>query len=180
MLADAFLSTSPSDSALGQWSFRSWAEKCQNMGSWSQSHPPPVLWVQSSVSMHVARDSHGWAVSLHEVPPLLPWTDPSSAWPLSAAPALSPGREEPGQCWRCCDRGDAVSISSPWGWQLPWQPWWHPAGSCSEALQTILPPPGGITGMCTGAFPLAWNDSYYQHKNRRWGWETNPYVSVLS
>lgn len=111
----------------------------------------------------------------------LPWTDPSSAWPLSAATALSLGGEESGQCcevlWQggCCVHLLCLRVAAPLTALVT---------SCrvpsSEALQTILPLSGGITGMCTWAFPLAWNDSYYQHENRRWGRETNPYAAVLS
>lgn len=51
--------------------------------------------------MHAARDSDRWAVSLHEVPPPSSHGQmhPSSAWPLSAASALSLGGAVSGQ--RC-------------------------------------------------------------------------------
>lgn len=138
-LAVAFLRTSPADSALGQWSFRSWAEIIPKHG---ELVPPLVLWVQE-LCFHAHCQTQPWVGCLPTggASTLLPWTDPSSAWPLSAATALSLGGEESGQCWG-----------------VLWQGWCHLHLLClrvaapltalvtscrvllSEALQTILPP----------------------------------------
>lgn len=148
MLAVAFLSTSPSDSALGQWSFRSWTGKMSKHGELVPVPTPSSVGAGALFPCMLPETAMGGLSPAWGASALLPWTDPSSAWPLSAASALSLGGEESGQCcgvlWQggCCVHLLCLRMAAPLTASVT---------SCrvlrSEALQTILPLPGGIAGM---------------------------------
>lgn len=185
-LAIALLSKSPSGPAWGRRCFRPWAERCQNVESWSQSGSagagalPPHTLPETATGAPCSASN------------LLPWAD--AAWqrlsaasllhspalaaghqPLATAPATtpSPGGAVSGRCCEGLWQG-GCRVHLPCLWLAA--PLTALVTSCrvfhSEALQTLLSFPGSIAWHGHVGFSISaeWQ-LLSAGKQRRWGWD---------
>lgn len=178
MLAIALFSKSPSDLALGWRCFGPRAERCQNAGSQFQPGLAGTGALAPFTLPGAAMGRRCPSMQCLQPPPMGRCSLPA---PGGCQPTeqLCTGHRPPatatcllvgvcqGDAAKGCDKGDAISMSPAYGWQLSWQPRWHPTGSfavrlCRPSSLSLAASPS----LCIWGFPLALNGSCYQEENR--------------